>query len=443
MAADAPMLVLDANDVELTLTRDGEVLYAEPGTALVTPKRAVFGREALAESRLHPRQAHNEFWHRLNADAVAPPGPGIANQADLVYRHLAAMRRAAGLRQRAGLIVAAPSATSESQLALLLGIAGEAGFDVRAVVDAAVAAGSQFAPAGTVKLVDVLLHRTVVTTLQTDAAEPGEAPRMRRETVQEAPAAGFAKLLEGWLDAVADRFVEATRFDPLRLAATEQQVHDQVLAALEGQNETAETRVSIEVRHDGGSQQVELDASALARKSAQRYDLAVEAVGEPATVAITHRVSRLPGLARRLEAAGHRVLPLPAGAVASAIAAQAAAIPLAAPGEPVQLVTALPAKGEAPAPRTKPAAATHLLCGQLAVPIESLGDGSEHPACGSGSPLFQLLRRDGDLRLRPTRGVAIAVNGAAGAGERAVHAGDDVRAGEFAFRLIVVAEAAR
>lgn len=430
-------LVLDANDVELTLTRDGEVLYAEPGAALVGPKRTVFGREALAQSRLQPRQAHNEFWHKLNADAVAPGGPGIGNQADLVYRHLAAMRQAAGLRQRAALIVAAPSATSEGQLALLLGIAGEAGFDVRAVVDAAVAGGSQFAPAGTVKVFDVLLHRAVVTTLRADVPDPSATPTMRRERVQEVPAAGFAKLLEGWLDAVADRFVEATRFDPLRLAATEQQVHDQVLAALASGAETA----SIEIRHDGGSQRVDVDSGALAHKSAQRYDLLLEAIGEPATVAITHRVARLPGIERRLAAAGHRVLPLPAGAAATAIAAQAAAIPLAAPGEPVQLVTALPAKGKAPPPRTKPTPATHLLCGQLAVPLGSLGDGGEHPACGSGGPLFQLQPRDDGFNLRPSGSVAITVNGTALAGERTVHAGDEVHAGNVAFRLIVVAEA--
>lgn len=431
-------LVLEANDVELTLSRDGEVLYAEPGAALVGPKRTVFGREALAQSRLQPRQAHNEFWHKLNADAVAPGGPGIGNQADLVYRHLAAMRGAAGLRQRAALIVAAPSATSEGQLALLLGIAGEAGFDVRAVVDAAVAAGSQFAPAGAVKVVDVLLHRAVVTTLGADAAEPGTAPAMRRERVQEVPAAGFAKLLEGWLDAVADRFVEATRFDPLRLAATEQQVHDQVLAALAGGAETA----SIEIRHDGGSQRVDVDSGALAHKSAQRYDLLIEAIGEPATVAITQRVQGLPGIARRLAAAGHRVLPLPAGAAATAIAAQAAAIPMANPGEPVQLVTALPAKGEAPAPRAKRTLATHLLCGQLAVQLASLGDGGEHPACDGGAALFRLHQQDDGWRLRPSGNATITVNGAAVAGERGVQAGDDVQAGEFAFRLIVVAEAA-
>lgn len=431
------MLVLEVNDLELTLTRDGDVLYAEPGTALIAAKGAVFGRAALAQSRLQPRQSHNEFWHKLNADAVAPPGPGIANQADLVYRHLVAMRKAAALRQRETLIVAVPSAASEGQLALLLGIAGEAGFDVGAVVDAAVAAGSQFAPAGAVKVLDVLLHRAIVTTLRTQAVGGGTPPRMSREAVQEVPAAGFAKLLEGWLDAVADRFVEATRFDPLRLAATEQQVHDQVLAALTAGAEAAH----IEIRHDGGSRQVDVDNGALARKSAQRYDLLVEAVGDPATVAITQRAGRLPGLQRRLGAAGHRVLALPAGAAASAIAAQAAAIPLAAPGAPVQLVTALPALGEAAVPQPMPTPATHLLCGQLAVPIGSLADGGEHPACRSATPLFQLRTQNGGVQVRSTGHAAVTVNGVPVAGERAVQAGDEVRSGDHAFRLIVVAQA--
>lgn len=431
------MLVLEARDLEVTLSRDGEVLYAEPGAALAMPKRVAFGREALAQSRLHPRQFHNEFWHKLNGDAVAPPGPGVANQADLVYLQLTAMRGAAGLRGRAELVVAAPSAARENQLALLLGIAGQAGFDVRAVVDAAVAAASLHAPVGGVKVIDVGLHQAVVTELGPGASSAG-APQLRREAVREVPAAGFAKLLEGWVDAVADRLVDAARFDPLRLAATEQQVFDQVLAGIAAGADT----FAIEVRHDGHARQIDMDRSALAHKSAQRYDLLLDATGSPGTVGLSHHASRLPGLASRLAAAGHRVLALPEGAAAAATAAHAAVLPVAAPGEGVQLVAALPARGapgpEAPAPRTP---ATHLLCGNVAVPVATLGDAAEHPACESAGPLFRLRHQDGRLWALASGEADVAVNGERLANPRPVAAGDQLRSRGAAFTLIAVPQA--
>lgn len=430
------MLVLDINDIELTLSRDGAVLYAEPGAAVVSPEGVVFGQRAVAQSRLQPRLSHNEFWHRLNADAVAPAGPGVANQADLVYLQLAAMRTAAKLRREADLIVAAPSATSEGQLALLLGIAGEAGFHVRAIVDGALAAASAYAPAGAVKVVDVTLHRAVVTDLEA-APSAGGASLMRRVGVREVAAAGFAKLLEGWVDAVADRFVEATRFDPLRLAATEQQVLDQVLAAVAGDQATA----AIEATHDGGSQQVEVHSSVFAGKSAQRYDLLLDAVGGPATVALTHRANQLPGLATRLAEVGHHVVALPSGAAATAIAAQSAAMPLATPGGSVQLVTELPARGGAPVEQPERTVATHLLCGHVAVPIAALADASEHPACPDAAPLFRLRQGDDGLTVQASGTGPVSVNGERLAYPRLVAAGDEVRAGERDFVLIAVAHA--
>ena len=435
MPSETAMLVLEASDLELTLSRDGQVLYAEPGAALAMPKRVLFGREALAQARLHPRQFHNEFWHKLNGDAVAPPGPGIANQADLVYLQLAAMRAAAGLRGRAELVVAAPSAARESQLALLLGIAAQAGFDIRAVVDAGVAAASMHAGLAGTKLVDVGLQQAAVTDLVLGSGSGGAA-QLRRQAVREVPAAGFAKLLEGWVDAVADRLVDATRFDPLRLAATEQQVFDQVHAGVAA----ALDAIAIEVRHEQHVRQIEVQRSALAQKSAQRYDLLLDAVGGASAVALTHRASQLPGLAERLAAGGHRVMPLPADAVARAIAAHAAVLPVAAPGGGAQLVTAWPARGaavpEAPPTPTPP---THLLCGGLAVPLAALGDAAEHPRCDSAGPLFRLRRQDGGLWVLATGDADIAVNGERLARPRPVAAGDELRCRGAAFALIAVA----
>ena len=438
------MLILEINDVEITLTRDGETLYREPGAAYVDKDGALFGRQALAQSRLHPRQSHNQFWQRLNADPVAPPGRGVANQADLVYLHLVAIRAAANLRERNDLVVAAPPTATTQQLAMLLGIAAEAGFHIRAFVDASVAAASQLADEAGVSLLDVALQRAFVARLEARSTGDGTA-QMQRTGLNDVPAAGFAALLEGWIDAVADRFVEGTRFDPLRIAETEQQVFDQVLAGIERN----EVEYAIDVEHEGVSRHVNVGSRAFAAKSEQRYGLLANAIGATPTLAITDRVRRLPGLAAFLQRT-HDLIPLPANAVAAAIArhaelifqppASGAATSGAASGG-ARFVTALPLQDADPSqPSDTPP--THLLCGAAAI---ALGDGvhaGHHPTCGSGVPMFRVKRDESGATIVPDQDADVRLNGTRIDFQHRAKAGDRVTCGGTDFQLIAVVNAA-
>ena len=183
---------------------------------------------------------------------MVPRAPGIGNQADLVYRHLLHIKSAAGIGDDDELFVAVPSASTPEQLALLLGIAREAKLNVRAIIDAAVAAASSSRLPERCKLIDVLLHRAAIM----DLAIGEDA---RRDGVGEIPEAGLMQLLEGWVDTVADSFVRETRLDPLRIAETEQQVFDQVFAQTlsEGAKE-----LSISVVHRGGERRVRVPRNA-------------------------------------------------------------------------------------------------------------------------------------------------------------------------------------
>ena len=235
------MLVLDINDAEITLRRNGEELYREPGVADVAPKTTVLGAEARARSRLRPRQSHNEFWQRLNADPVTPHGR-------------------AGQSSRPCLPPATGTAHRDGRKPPSRGCRGTFGgdqravrrpprhrgrgrFDIRAIVDASVAAASRQTWDGSCAVVDVSLQRATVA--RVERVDTEEGPIVRRAAVDEIPAAGFAPLLEGWIDVVADRFVDGTRFDPLRIATTEQQVFDQLLAGID----TGTAEFAIEVDH--------------------------------------------------------------------------------------------------------------------------------------------------------------------------------------------------
>ena len=428
------MIVLEAHDAEVALLRGDEVVCSQPGVALVDGREVLLGEDALARSRLRPRQTHNEFWQRLNADPVTPKGAGVANQADLVYLQLQALRSALPAEGGAAkVVVAVPPTATSAQLSLLLGVAAEAGFEVTAFVDAAVAAASSIPFAGPCRLVDLGLHRATVTTLAPAQEEDG-VMRIRRDAVDEVPAAGLAALTEGWIDAVADRFVESTRFDPLRVAETEQQVCDQVHAGVA--QEAAEFAIAI--HHGDIARNVTIARRAFAEKAEQRYGVLARAVGEPGVLLLTHRAQRPPGLAAHLEAAGHRVLPLPPDVLPKALAPHAERL---AGQSGVRLVTSLPARATtAAATPASGRAATHLVCAGVALPLGDELRADEHPAA-AGAGGFRVRRRGDGFSVVPTA-ADVLLNGEAIEFERAANAGDVVRCGGAQFQFVRVLDGA-
>ena len=428
------MLVLDINDAEITLTRDGRELYRQPGVARVAPKATVFGHEALGGSRLHPQQSQNEFWQRLNADPVTPPGRGVGNQADLVYLQLRELRAAAG-QDRPAVVIAAPSAVTNEQFAVLLGIASEAGFDVQAIVDASVAAASRQPWHGSCRAIDVSLHRATVAQLDREDAEFGAV--LRRTAVDEIPAAGFAALVEGWIDVVADRFVDGTRFDPLRIAATEQQVFDQLLAGIQA----GAAELAIEVNHQDVTRRVSVSRRALAAKSTQRYELLARALGGAGTLAVSHRVLRLPGFAGHLQEAGHHLLPLPRDAVDTAVRAHAdfiVAAPDAPAGAGTRLIASLPTAGEPSATAAPVSLPSHVLCNAFALPLADGFRASDHPGYRPGSPDFRIKRTEAGISVVPAPDAGISLNGMPIDFEHALVTGDTIDSGDLAFQMIAV-----
>src|SRR4030095_4079752 len=147
------------------------------------------------------------------------------------------------------------------QLGLLLGVAQELGIAIHGLVDAAVAAGTQSTLSGQVTHVDLSLHRATVTSL-----EIGET--VSRLAVQEVPDAGLSHIVDGWVNVVANRFVSETRFDPLRIAETEQQVYDQVHDWLPAAERGSE--LIIEANHRDALRRVTVPTMALIDKAITR-----------------------------------------------------------------------------------------------------------------------------------------------------------------------------
>lgn len=295
--------IIEFNDLELSLYRGGERLYQAPGFAMVREGELLFGEAALRLARMHPQQANQQYLSRMNADPLLQPVRAAANHADLVYLHL---KELAGFC-REDTVLAVPGTMTGEQLGVLLGICQEAGLTVSGFVNAAVAAVSTTAVPERITYLDVFLQHIQVSELRV-----GE--EVRHERSLEVRDCGFSSLLDGWVNIIADRFVQETRFDPLHTADTEQQLYDQVYDWARGAHQRSE--VSVEVVHGQQQRRVELSRSQLEQKAQQRIDRLIDALPDCPALVLTARAALLPGLSSRLKSAGFQLVLLAADAAA-------------------------------------------------------------------------------------------------------------------------------
>jgi len=306
-------LALEINDVGLVLARDGELLAEEPGFAMLDGSTAETGAAAMRRARLKPLYAETRYWQDLGTTALPRPMPAAATYADVAYAQLAALAADLPADARDSLL-AVPGWYSREQLAVLLGVAREAGFTVVGLVDAGLAAAAlEPAPESVVQL-ELALHQSVLTVLD----HGGE---LRRSGCELLPRHGWMALQQSWLDLVAAAFVRRTRFDPLHEAASEQRLWD----ALPGWLETLarEPGVTIEASAAGETLAVELSREDFVAAAGPTYDAVLHAlqrarpVRGPLQLRLSHRWSGLPGFAGRLAALRDcEVLVLPRGAAA-------------------------------------------------------------------------------------------------------------------------------
>jgi hypothetical protein len=448
--------VLDLNDIDLRILRDDVVLAGDSGFAFIQGAQVEFGDAARRRARLHPRQSSNQHWHRLALDPLAVRAPNLGNLADLVYRQLRDLTQRAGVGKSDELLVAAPGTVTPDQLGLLLGVAQELGIAIHGLVDAAVAAATQSTLSGRVTHVDLSLHRATVTSL-----EIGET--VSRLAVQEVPDAGLLHIVDGWVNVVANRFVSETRFDPLRIAETEQQVYDQVHDWLTAAERGSE--LIVEASHRDALRRVTVPTMALIDKAITRLRSLSDAIPSHGTVLLSHRAAGVPGLSDRLVADRATLFPLPSAALPRGIALNlervrsspdalkfVTRLNRAGASEPASAATpppaaARPAPAETPRP-TPPASdlrvpthvlyhgraraiGTRLLVGRAAFP-------EGHRADALPERVVLVEQSADSVWVRPIDGIALTLNAKPMVEPARARIGDVVRAESHEFVLIRV-----
>ncbi|MCU0976100.1 MAG: FHA domain-containing protein [Steroidobacteraceae bacterium] len=440
------LVALELVDAGLVALK-GEALSApSPGVALLDPAGVTVGREAAAALRLKPVLAADRFWSALSLEPLARTAPGVRCTADLAWLHLSRLWAEISAPGDEAL-VAVPGSLRGESLGLAAGIARAAGVPVAGWVDAAVAACAALPAEATVLHLDVELHQSVLTVM-------GGGNALRRQRVDIAPRVGLKALQAAWAQVIAETMVRRTRFDPLHQAAAEQQLFDRLprwLAAA-----AAGATVDIQVESGAGSFGVSLPGEQFAFVAEAWYSQLVDLLRaareaeEPATLALSSRAARLPGLAARCaELPGLDVVELPEGAAARGALDNAASLG----GGPPALVTALPrahplapagaaAHGEPP---------THVLFAGRAHPITAeplvvgLDPGAPRsltlpgPAPGVSPRHCELLCENGSVIVRDLSGGGTFLNGERVTGQARVAAGDRLRLGRPGLSLDLVA----
>lgn len=203
--------------------------YSSPGYALIDPPRIEFGVGACAQSRLYPLNTYHQFWHRLDMEPFSRPVAHFRHNADIAFSHLKEV--ASDTELDGDVIMLVPGSFSRQQLAVLLGLARQCPFRVRALVDSGVAAGSTIGeiPAEGLIHIELQLHQVVLTRLRQQDDE------ILRDTVAVVPAAGRVQMMESVLQLMTSAFVQQCRFNPQHNARSEQFLFDCLPEWLDGE----------------------------------------------------------------------------------------------------------------------------------------------------------------------------------------------------------------
>ena len=449
-------LAIHINDAGITLLDKDRIVYREPGFALLGDDRILTGNAAFSQARVDPRRIQHRYWSELVTEPLKDARFPHLSAADLVSRQLEQVWQSVGAGVTE-LIVAVPSYMNSQHLGLFLGIAGELGLPVAAMVDAAVAATRREYRNAAPVHIDMGLHTTTLTRLAQQGA-------VRSERSDLLDACGVYALHDRWLNTVAEAFVQQSRFDPLHTAETEQMLMNRLSGWL---TEAARSdRVEMELEYSGTTYNASLESLSLIGAAAPIYQQiasklrAVFRAEETPAIQVSDRIARLPGLTEMLKArVGGEVFVLEPGATARGALARCRKSADDASG--VSLLRQLPwdqtavEMAQHVVDHSDAGTPTHLLYGHTAYEIGNLelvlgsqeGEESRQITLASDMPGVSrrhcsLQRKNGQCVLEDHSRYGTFLNGHRIDGSSVLQVGDVLRVGSpgFEFQLIMTDE---
>ena len=378
---------LELNDQSLLIQAEDGALHAEPGFARLTDEGIVTGEQARAVAWREPQHVYNQYWCQLNQAPLPTRHRHARHHADIAFAQLRELWQSAGSPQV--LVLLAPGSFNDDQLSLLLGMAAALPCEVRAVIDSALAACAE--EAGDTLYVDLQMHDAVLTVCRAR----GETVRVLEQEIF--PGLGMAQVQNALARHVSDILIGSYRYDPLHSSEAEQAIYDQVphwLARL-----CWEADVSVSLSTELGEYACILNRDAIRKQLGDRIGSLRSFLGKHrnCNLLLSHGSGLLRGLVNEFA---------DAEAVDQSAAVQrclARHEDLPAAEEGLHRLREMPRNdtGEDEPPANGQRPATHLLCGDLALPLRkpvSIRIGGEGPRLSAEydeeSALTVVLRND-------------------------------------------------
>lgn len=396
--------VLELNDHTVNLYQDGDLISSSPGFVLSLAGQTQFGQSAAEQSRLHPVNTHNEFWHRLSMTPLTRPLAHYRHNADIAHAHLLHIAETSDFEGE--VVLAVPGSFSREQLAILGGVVGKSPFRAAAMMDAGLFyAMSQLGGQQRLVFADLQLHQFSLTLLSADEHQ------LRRESVAVVQGAGWSNVANALVQVINDAFIQQSRFSPQHSAFWEQHLYNELPDYLQ-QIRSGQGDFLVSISTDKATHQARVSVAELVeslepvcRRINQQLQLLLG--DSPAPVLISERAAAIPGLENSLQV---RQSPLSGEQMAQACVQANTA--LAKHGTDVPFISAWrhrDAATHAPDIPTAHEVATHMVLDHNAYPIMTAGSNETVIKPASASVLIR------------------ARNAAAG---RTLYAGDTLNAGD-------------
>ena len=270
--------VLELNDNGIAIGDENGLIVSSPGYAVANGGNLEFGHEAAGQSKIHPVNSSNEFWHRLSMEPLARPMAHCRHNADIAYSHL--MNLAAQTQLEGDIILAVPGSFSRQQLAILLGLIKQSPFNAVGLVDVSVVAAAAarrtdnpgFSSSGSdsqgndsqgndsqsnnsIVHVDIQLHQVVLSEVHLRQGE------LVRKAVIQVPGVGWSNLADSLAQLVTDAFIQQSRFNPQHNAKWEQTLYDSLPRWLN--QDTEDNNLQLDIQTDSARYQASVTRSSI------------------------------------------------------------------------------------------------------------------------------------------------------------------------------------
>ena len=278
------LTVIDLNDTNIRVGKGEQILLNSPGYAVIKDDKIAFGASAEKLNRIYPRSTHDDYWYRLGQEAIQSTSNQIRHNADLAYMQLAEIYEQTG--ESVKWLIAVPASFSQEQLGLLLGLLKAANYEDVQLIDSALLASINSLNKGAHIHLDMQLHQSVITSLETD-----EIHKVIKSEVL--PEIGLLGIYEQCAKKISNEFINQSRFDPHHRAESEQLLFENIPACLTKLTTSSMSRIDLE--YQGNSYSASITQESVQETLFPIYNNIYKHIEDSKKILLSHRFGMLPG----------------------------------------------------------------------------------------------------------------------------------------------------